>query len=256
MNIISHWWHELIVSVGLQCFRIQCRECWLVDDDRIKLKWFSGGNLGLHIGFCFVDVLYLPYAILYYINRSYFQCIIKASQQATSEEVRIASIRESESVFELIETDCLMTGRVRYVHQSAIESLHDGRNLDHSSGHGIQFRLLFLLAGHHWCETIRRPGRRRIPFLEGKMTVQMTIQMTIECMVQNDDDCMTFQYLGVGQATVDEEAHVEVLPSAGDSDVQAEALRVKHLLQNPPATNRPVVLISVNSFIQINSCLE
>ncbi|XP_045030700.1 ABC-type organic anion transporter ABCA8 [Daphnia magna] len=30
----------------------------------------------LHIGFCFIDVLYIPYGILYYVNRIYFLCLL------------------------------------------------------------------------------------------------------------------------------------------------------------------------------------
>ncbi|XP_046440757.1 ABC-type organic anion transporter ABCA8-like [Daphnia pulex] len=34
---------------------------------------------GLHIGFCFIDVLYIPYGILYYVNRIYYRCLLTAS---------------------------------------------------------------------------------------------------------------------------------------------------------------------------------
>ena len=59
-----------------------------------------------------------------------------------------------------------------------------------------------------------------------------------------------FQYFEGSKAEEGEEDRMEgAVSSAGDSDVQAEALRVKHFLQNPPATKSPVVLIDVNSFI-------
>lgn len=33
-------------------------------------------NVGLHIGFCFIDILYIPYGILYYVNRIYVLCLL------------------------------------------------------------------------------------------------------------------------------------------------------------------------------------
>jgi len=34
--------------------------------------WFTV----IHIIFCLVDTLYIPYGILYYVNRVYFQCLL------------------------------------------------------------------------------------------------------------------------------------------------------------------------------------
>ncbi len=34
--------------------------------------WFTV----IHIIFCLIDTLYIPYGILYYVNRVYFQCLL------------------------------------------------------------------------------------------------------------------------------------------------------------------------------------
>ena len=37
---------------------------------------FSFPSTALHIVFCLIDTLYIPYGILYYVNRVYFTCLI------------------------------------------------------------------------------------------------------------------------------------------------------------------------------------
>ena len=44
--------------------------------DSDKLNRFIFSLSALHIGFCFIDVLYIPYGILYYVNRIYFVCLL------------------------------------------------------------------------------------------------------------------------------------------------------------------------------------
>jgi len=162
--------------------------------DLFKFGGSTSLATGLHIGFCFVDVLYLPYAILYYINRAYFQCLLNPHRDATSQEEVFAKCSNQP-------LSAYMTVEIWIIPIAMLVNLI------------FYFFLLIII-------DVKASGGMAadaFPFLK---------------------------YFEGSKAGEGEEDRMEgAVSSAGDSDVQAEALRVKHFLQNPPATKSPVVLI-------------
>jgi len=146
----------------------------------------------LHITFCFVDVLYIPYAILYFINRTFFQCLIRPGDDVTSAEELFGYCGN-------LPFSAYMTVEIWIIPLALLVHIF------------FYFTLLVVIDVKHSGGL----AADALPFLKWFWPVEET-DVVVE----------------------------DINVSRGDSDVQAEALRVQQLLHDPSAASQsPVVLI-------------